>query len=464
MNNNTPCLAIFLAFLLFLTSCEKGNESQPTPDTSTSTTDSTQTGDSLSLDMDSVGPMLHRGMIQKGPFYAGTKISVYEKENTLLPTGRIFTTQTKDNSGRFELQTGPLVSPLIKVEAEGFFYNEVRWSRSGNDLLLTALVDVTASEALNVNILTHLEQHRVRHLVGEGLSFDEAKRQALREILEEVFHFHLPYDQPVPLAETLNLARYEAYDAMLLSVSCLFLSANNEGGRTRLPELMASFSADLKEDGDIDDPELNQQLYEALWYVTHNSHRILTRLKSHLDQAGMEHNISENPEHPGLVGYLNQFEQSYRAGINERYRQLVQFPAQTPFGPNLLAYADGDTIPARGLAVMAEVEHSGLGVEVNLSARLGSRDNETRYQLHPDSWISERPPSAGSYTPWDTEYREYGAHQRLLLPEGATSAASRMDFFESYVEGASPRVDVNVKYTGLLTNLNETRTLYVAQP
>ncbi|MDD4430684.1 MAG: hypothetical protein PHF61_04695, partial [Bacteroidales bacterium] len=125
----------FIALILLFCSCSQEQER-----------------DMPALNMQTIG-----GYVQKGPFLNGTSITVSELSEELVPTGRNFSTQITDNKGTFELLNLTLISPYVELEADGFYYNEVTDENATAQLTLYALSDLSDTNSLNVNVLTHLE-------------------------------------------------------------------------------------------------------------------------------------------------------------------------------------------------------------------------------------------------------------------------------------------------------------------
>lgn len=82
------------------------------------------------------------GYVQKGPFLNGTSITVSELSETLVPTGKNFTTQITDNKGTFALLDVELISRYVELEADGFYYNEVKNENASTRLIVYALSDL----------------------------------------------------------------------------------------------------------------------------------------------------------------------------------------------------------------------------------------------------------------------------------------------------------------------------------
>ncbi|MEM8969694.1 MAG: hypothetical protein AAGE93_24965, partial [Bacteroidota bacterium] len=124
------------------------------------------------------------GYVQKGPFINGTAITLSELDEKLIATGRNFTTQIADNRGSFSLKDIELESEFVQLQAEGFYFDEVKGEKSAAQLTLFALADVSDASSVNVNLLSHLERNRVVYLMQEEeLDFQVAKTQAQQEIL-----------------------------------------------------------------------------------------------------------------------------------------------------------------------------------------------------------------------------------------------------------------------------------------
>ena len=159
------------------------------------------------------------GQAQKGPFNNGTAINVAELTNTLSPTGRNFSTNISDNTGKFSVPNVQLVSPYVELRANGFYFNEVTNEISDAQLTLYALSNLSGKSSINVNILTHLERDRMKVLMsGDALqTFAQAKLQAQ----EEVFAIFGLSRANVPDSELLDISQGGAANAKLLAISAI---------------------------------------------------------------------------------------------------------------------------------------------------------------------------------------------------------------------------------------------------
>ncbi|MEX0686141.1 MAG: hypothetical protein WD267_05610 [Balneolales bacterium] len=101
------------------------------------------------------------GVVQKGPFNSGSNITLFElKKNNLSQSGRSFITQINNNLGHFELNNIKLASPYASFRADGFYFNEVLGKQSNSQITLHAIADVSGENAVNINVLSHLEKPR----------------------------------------------------------------------------------------------------------------------------------------------------------------------------------------------------------------------------------------------------------------------------------------------------------------
>jgi len=128
------------------------------------------------------------GIAEKGPFRYGTSVKIIELDSTqrLADSRKTHKTCITDAAGNFSFDSVDLVSPYLRVEANGYFHNELTGGLSSNMVTLKAIVDVTNRDTVNVNMLTHMEAERVLKLVensGNNQPIRAVKAQALKEIL-----------------------------------------------------------------------------------------------------------------------------------------------------------------------------------------------------------------------------------------------------------------------------------------
>ncbi len=232
------------------------------------------------------------GYIQKGPFLNGTSISVSELNKDLSQTGKVFNTQITDNQGTFDISNIQLTSPYIELKADGFYFNEVTGATSSSQLTLYALADVINNNTLNVNVLSTLEKARVENLIAGGLSFADAKKKALGEILA-IFSIS---KSDIQSSELLDLNKSGDDNAILLAVSVILQGFRSEA---ELTELLANMSADISTDGKLDNQSLGSALLSHAKYL--NTAKIRENLINRYTEIGA---IVQIPE---FEKYITQF-------------------------------------------------------------------------------------------------------------------------------------------------------------
>ncbi|HEY3369534.1 MAG TPA: hypothetical protein VGK10_01720 [Prolixibacteraceae bacterium] len=251
------------------------------------------------------------GYIQKGPFLNGTSITVAELNQDLSQTGKSFTSQIKDNEGTFELANLQLSSPYLQLKADGFYFNEVSGETSKSQITLFALADVSNISTLNVNVLSTLEKGRVEKLVADGLSFTEAKKKAMEEILA-IFSLTKTDMQS---SEMLDINQPGDDNAILLAISVVLQGYRSEA---ELSELLANMSADISPDGKLDSEALGTALISHAKYL--NTVQIRANLVKRYNEIGATLQI------PEFEKYMAQFieKSSYKAVSLITYPETVE--------------------------------------------------------------------------------------------------------------------------------------------
>lgn len=233
-----------------------------------------------------------KGLVQKGPFAKGTDIILSELNMSLDQTGRTFNSQIETDYGAFNFNEIELASTYVQFKASGFYFNEVKGTLSNSALTLLAISDLDNKTNVNVNILTHLEKNRVEYLIKKGYDFNNAKKNAQKEILA-VFGFSM---DEIETSELLDITKNSAADAILLAISVIL-----QGDRTvgEFSELLANLSLDLKEDGILSDPESFKKLRRSA--IDLNPFIIRKNIQDRYNAIGINVTI------PDFEKYLNQF-------------------------------------------------------------------------------------------------------------------------------------------------------------
>ncbi len=190
------------------------------------------------------------GYAQKGPFRAGSIVTIYELEldgETFAQTGKSFTGKVANDKGEFKIPNVSLKSQYALLQVTGYFTSEI--NGEGVRATLTAVTDLSKRENVNVNILTHLEYDRVLALLGKGMNFTSAKKQAGREVLA-AFGIGLEENS---VAEDLDVSGESDADAALVAISKLVLAGEKEGtnrDEEDLSGLLVRIAGSIGENGD----------------------------------------------------------------------------------------------------------------------------------------------------------------------------------------------------------------------
>lgn len=128
------------------------------------------------------------GIVQKGPFRHGASVKIVELDSMqrLADSRRTHKTCILDSDGNYSFDSVDLVSPYLRLEANGYYRNELTGGLSPTTVTLNAVVDVTSRDTVNVNMLTHMEAPRVRKLVedsGNNKPIGSVKATALQNVL-----------------------------------------------------------------------------------------------------------------------------------------------------------------------------------------------------------------------------------------------------------------------------------------
>jgi uncharacterized protein (TIGR02145 family) len=232
------------------------------------------------------------GLVQKGPFVAGTTITMFELNSRLDQTGKTFAAQIGDNSGLFEVKNVAVSSTFVEFSASGYYFDEVKGDLSVGPLNLYAVADINDVLNVNVNILTHLEKLRIKSLVSDSNPFSQAKKTAQHEILA-AFGFS---NNDVANSEALDISKDTEDNAILLAVSILLQGNRSVGSLT---ELLATISNDLRDDGKLSDERILKDLRNSAMELD------LSAIRSNLVKRYRE--LGVNATIPNFEKYIGVF-------------------------------------------------------------------------------------------------------------------------------------------------------------
>ena len=256
-------------------------------------------GGSVVLDSEKIATSLEgvSGFTQKGPFLMGSEVNVIELRDgrTLDQTGDNFEAKIQSDDGQFKLNARMMMSQYLELHAKGYYRNEVNGKNSNAQLTLYALTDVMmrSGGVVNINLLTHLEYHRVVYLVKEKkMRVAAAKDTAEREIFN-LLHID---SKDFFNSEDLNIVGSSEGDAALLAFSVMF-----QGDRdvSQLSALLTSVSTDMEKDGVWNDTKMRDSI--ADWAENAEAKGRLAKIRSNVEDWGLSAMV------PNFEKYIRSF-------------------------------------------------------------------------------------------------------------------------------------------------------------
>lgn len=220
------------------------------------------------------------GHVEKGPFVKGATITAYELSNELTPTGKSFKTELINNIGEFSFPKFKSSAEYFELVGNGYYFNENTGKLSNSTLTLNVILNLKSNSKISINVLTHLEQKRVKYLINKGVSFNKAKFQASKELLNAFFIKESSVDFN---SEDVTLTKNSNYSNALLGISSLLLqlAQNNDA---KLTELLSDLSNDLEKDGKFND-EISKKI--AFEIALLNYDKINQNLKERMSESGL---------------------------------------------------------------------------------------------------------------------------------------------------------------------------------
>lgn len=307
------------------------------------------------------------GRIEKGGFTKGSLVSIYEMDSVFTQTGRSFSSSITDNYGSFNLKVQNLKGKVAKVIATGFYYNEVTGKNSNSQISLKGAVKIDSSAAINVNVLTELEEPRVEYLVSQGKSFNESKTQAVTEVLN-LFGIH---NSGITRAEKVNLIGSSSQSNILLSLATILVGFRTD---SELLEILNDIGKDLETDGQLNNISLGNDLMTHLYYLDTTTviQQVRTKYATQFPDSVLN-KINLN--------YLNEFKKT--TSFTKSYN-LIEYPSESLTSYNGVNILDPSIAQLKSslFEVSANLKANSLKLRIeissesgNLSALLGTNKN-----------------------------------------------------------------------------------------
>lgn len=229
------------------------------------------------------------GHVEKGPFVRGATITAYELTKNLASTGKSYKSELLNNIGEFSFPKIESTADYLELTANGYYFNENSGQLSKSTIALNAIINAKSNSDISVNVLTHLEQKRVKYLINKDVSFQNAKNQARKELFDAFFISGI--DNEIT-SEQITLTKNGKSSTALLGISSLLLklSDNNDA---QLTELLSNLSNDLESDGVFEDKTSEKIAFEIALLDNDSINR---NLKKRFSESGLsiaDFNFSE---------------------------------------------------------------------------------------------------------------------------------------------------------------------------
>ncbi|SIO40993.1 hypothetical protein SAMN05720758_2757 [Fibrobacter sp. UWB11] len=257
------------------------------------------------------------GFAEKGPFRYGTSVKIVELDSLkrLADSERAHETCIVTSNGSFNFPSVNLVSPYVRVEANGFYMDELTGELSSSLVTLNAVVDLSSRDSFNVNMLTHMTAPRVRKLVEDSGNNQPIGSQSGRALTDVLSSFGISLGSSgggggyggfggwnrggqtsttsSKSAEDISLFGSDDYSAALLAVSVMMQSYGSVNDMLKFADFIAD---DIRGDGNWGDNSSKAKLADKLLM---------------LDAEGGLEKIRTNMEYWGL-GDVPDFEKHVR--------------------------------------------------------------------------------------------------------------------------------------------------------
>lgn len=261
------------------------------------------------------------GSSQKGPFVNGSSLTIFELSANYTQTGKSFNTQILDNLGSFEINNLNLLTHFAKLKADGFYFNEISNTNSSAPISLYALSDLSAKSTVNINLLSTLEVSRIEYLLSKGMVFNDAKKQAQKEVLNIFFI----KKSDIRESELLDISKDGDDNAILLAASLILQGYRSE---SELSQLLGDISTDIRTDGILNSSTLGSYLI--------NDAKLLK-------PSIIRNNIENKYISLGVTVVISDFEKYITQFIDSTkytFTNFVTFPSNGIYGTNLLNTTD----------------------------------------------------------------------------------------------------------------------------
>jgi hypothetical protein len=203
--------------------------------------------------------VLLTGAVQKGPLVAGSAIVVTRLDARADAAGAIVSASTLNDMGEFAIELD--ANELVSIAGTGAYYNEATGAMSAAPITLQGLHQVRGDgeQEAFVNTITHVTFGRMKNLIIDGATPDEARARAEWELQAALGIAPAAFSAGVD-ATRMNLVGGDSNgNSYLFAVSSVLAFAaqitNWEDQTAALQELLDRLSLDLADDGELEPME-----------------------------------------------------------------------------------------------------------------------------------------------------------------------------------------------------------------
>jgi len=195
------------------------------------------------------------GRVQKGPFAIGSEMTFNVLDATLSANGTVYSTQTTDALGDFSQSN--IASSLVEIVAQGFYFDELSDQLSASQILLRGISDLILNNSPTVNVLTSLQEQRLKALVSQGSTFAAANSKSETEVLS-LFGISAASVNTLSTFDSMRIDGSTDQDAVLLAVSVILsqmatdlAKANGTTEAAELSNLINTIAAGIASTGTL---------------------------------------------------------------------------------------------------------------------------------------------------------------------------------------------------------------------
>lgn len=195
------------------------------------------------------------GRAQKGPFGIGSEITINALDPTLSATGTVYGTQTNDALGDFSLSK--IATAHVEIVAEGFYIDDLTGQLSASQIQLRSISDLGVNGSPTVNVLTTLQEQRLKTLISQGGTFAAADSQSQSEVLA-LFGIDAGSINSLSTSDSMRIDGTSDEDAVLLAVSVILsqiatdsAKANGTTQAAELSNLVNTIAAGIANTGSL---------------------------------------------------------------------------------------------------------------------------------------------------------------------------------------------------------------------